>query len=112
MCFHEVTGYEKPTLQNACTLTNGKFHQRCEYEENINYCKTACDGDNQCKGYVLKILGNIISCQTATTSNCAGGGQPKNVGNVGDLDPKSERNDHEAYQGCFIKQSCKTYYIS
>ena len=78
------------------------MHQRCECSGR-NACKSFCDNDSYCKGYVS--FSTVNNCQIATTSACPFGCSKYDVGNVGDLDENVSCENPKYYDGCFIKSS-------
>ena len=66
----------------------------------VSVCKSHCDGDDNCKGYV-EIL-SFGHCETATTSSCSSGCTKYEEGSIGDL---VFDNDFlsVSHEGCYIK---------
>ena len=90
-------------MRGSCCLENGKEHQGCMCHSNIDVCKSYCDEDIYCKGYVGFISGQ--HCQIATSNlTCPGGCGQFDVGHVGDLDDTMQCGP-PIFDGCFIKSS-------
>ena len=92
--------YKQQSVESACCLENENVHQRCQCSKLPNVCKSYCDGDTSCKGYV-ELLG-LTGCEIATTSTCPNGCNQYNVGNIGDLDENVTCENPDNYGGCFI----------
>ena len=63
--------YKHTNSQRGCCTddaTPAAFHERCHCSAPLSACKTACDEDRQCKGYVLKSSSG--DCEIATVSEC------------------------------------------
>ena len=90
--------YHHQNNQDGCCTTSNKFHERCAYKLPLFDCKSFCDNDSNCKGYVEK---NDGYCQIATTSSCKFGGVKNNNGNKGDLGGSCGSS---LYKGCHIKK--------
>ena len=88
-------------LLSACCIAAGQLHEQCNCKANVDFCKKACDYDNQCKGYVA--FGNSY-CQLATTSTCPATNECKKyaIGKTGNLDANAACGS--LFKGCFIKQ--------
>ena len=98
--------YIKQRLASGCCISrSSSFHQRCHCEADTSFCKSACDGDEYCKGYVHAWGSGY--CQIATTSSCptSNSCQQHDAGNAGPLN--SSMTCGEGYRGCYIKQSSK-----
>ena len=105
--------YKKQSIKSACCNTNGDYHQSCRCNADVSFCKTFCDGDTNCKGYV-DMVGSTSSqyCEIATTSECPTVSFTSpvectqyNGGIVGDLDEDESCGRSTSYEGCFIKSS-------
>ena len=97
--------YLKQTFESACCSGPDQIHEQCNCKANIDFCKAACDGDPNCKGYVKQ---GASYCQIATTSICPTANECKkfqigNVANNRDLDRNMSCGS--GYHGCYIKQS-------
>ena len=98
--------YTQQTIPSGCCISYGVFHERCVGRKDLDGCKTACDADENCKGYV-QVGFRRGPCQIATTSRCPRGFGKHNVGNVGELDSRAIchlPSNAATYGGCFIKQ--------
>ena len=98
--------YRAPQVSGACAvLINGgeHFHERCHCEDTqLANCKTMCDTDASCKGYVKMGYSITSSCQIATTSSCTSACTKYDTGNTGSLVIDSDFPGY-SYEGCFIK---------
>ena len=102
-----VYNYKQPRGPGACCIAPRQFHRRCHIrDEDVSVCRTLCNEDPGCKGYVEK-TSKSHGCQIATTSDCPAGSKKVNAGNVGDLDANVNCFSFASYGyvGCFIKQS-------
>jgi len=95
--------YRTPQQKGACAITenqNYAFHERCHCPNMpVSTCKSHCDNDDNCKGYVFL---PSYGCQTATTSSCASGCNKHNKGSIGALVFDSDLLS-DSYDGCYIK---------
>ena len=87
---------------------NRKFHERCSCKKEVSFCKTKCDQDRNCKGYVELYKGQSKrKCNIATSSECTDGCSKLNkaprFGDLGALD--KDGIFKRIYDGCFIKSS-------
>ena len=112
-------------------MNDGMFHERCHCNLPLQSCKTYCDQDPNCKGYVQSW--NDEKCDYATTSNCKQSCSKFDHGKVGSLGGTCEKCAIGAgrslflfslatkmyrsnlicgrdYGGCYVKQSGMTYY--
>ena len=106
-----LASYEKQSQESACCTSNGYQHQDCECQADVSFCKSACDRDMHCKGYVAR---NNGKCHIATTSKCTNfeGCRQYNSGYVGALDMDTRcgsRRLRDRYDGCYIKQRSKLF---
>ena len=99
--------YRIPQKTGACAIgspkqfSGGRFHQLCHCNgTDLSTCKSHCDTDENCKGYVKQTSYN--SCQIATTSTCPSGCTMSYIGNTGAL-LTDKQLFSEDYDGCFIK---------
>ena len=85
-------------------MTGGKLHQTCgKAATDKTKCQEACDGDTNCKGFVIGMGGLATNCYIATSSSCSNGWfGHNNEGQVGAIDP-SETCFTSIYGGCSIK---------
>ena len=99
--------YKKQSKASGCCLSNGNFHQRCQCKAGISVCKTFCDRDRNCKGYVGKDRSPTYYCQIATTSECPSSHDctQHDEGAVGHLD--EDESCGYNYHGCYIKSRSK-----
>ena len=98
-------GYTKQGSTGACCTSGSTDHQTCQCTADISFCRSHCDFDEDCKGYV-DMKGRYGGyCMIATTSECPNSCEFQNyVGNVGALVPNVNcDNNGNAYKGCFIK---------
>ena len=96
-----VDAYTKANNNHACCTAGNQFHQRCACARSLNDCKTLCDEDNNCKGYVE--TSSSSNCQIATTSSCPSGCGTYDSGNVESLTLAGTCGRTSKYYGCFIK---------
>ena len=106
VCKTSSASYQKQGKESACCTSNGYQHQDCECQANVSFCKSACDRDMHCKGYVAR---NTGKCHIATTSKCTSfeGCRQYNSGYVGALDVDARcgsRRRRDRYNGCYIKE--------
>ena len=95
--------YRKVYNNHACCISNNQIHQRCHCDGSLSRCKTACDADVNCKGYVDNIWRGPDMCEYATTSDCPNDCVLSFRGNVGELVDGGTCGAN--YGGCFIKQT-------
>ena len=98
--------YRHAGNRRPCCISGGKFHQYCHCSRGpVSYCKSECDKDDYCKGYVAYRFGNPEGkCQIATASDgCPYGCIEYNRGNVGPLIANESCGDVEIFGGCHIK---------
>ena len=99
--------YVKASIKSACVTVNGQFHERCHCYAELSFCKTKCNQDRNCKGYVG--MNGLYShfCNIATSSECPSGNicQKLAKGNLGALDKESSLPQGKYYDGCFVKLS-------
>ena len=101
-----LAGYKKVDNKHGCCIDNSTLHQRCYCLSPLSRCKTTCDTDINCKGYVTqKSLGPV--CNIATTSSCPKDCSLQDSGNVGELVDGATCGKY--YGGCFIKQGQSSY---
>ena len=72
-------------------------HERCDCYKDLSFCKSVCDTDQECKGYVGD---GATVCQIATTSKCPRDCQKASSGQIGSLD---QNNRCASGDGCFVK---------
>ena len=110
--FIEGSNYRMPDNKGACAVNfNGIniFHEECNcHSSQLAICKTTCDSDENCKGYVNSGAG----CHMATTSSCPSGCKKYHNGNIGELVIDGSLNDlTNSYEGCFIKYLGKVKHV-
>ena len=89
--------------KRPCCISGAKFHQFCHCPGPLSYCKTRCDDDKNCKGYVEWSFGRPgRKCQFATTSTCPSQCNVGEQGNVGPLRVHEECGS-STWGGCYIK---------
>ena len=103
--FSPSVTYVKASIKSACITVNRKYHQRCQCVAELSWCKTQCDQDINCKGYVGRTGSWSDKCQIATSSACPRSKRCGKLdrGNLGALDKEGSFGDD--YDGCFIKSS-------
>ena len=96
--------YRSPILRGLCAVNVGAgdiAHEHCQCPDmSSRICKTMCDSDKNCKGYVKSGL----NCLVATISTCQHGCVKYAKGIIGDLVIDSTSGGNR-YEGCFIKLS-------
>ena len=92
--------------KRPCCISGAKFHQMCHCPGvPLSYCKTQCDDDKDCKGYVAWSFEHPEGdCQLATTSTCPSPCfvSKDTIGNVGPL-LVGEECGYDNWGGCYIK---------
>ena len=76
------------------------MHEMCMCKADVSFCKTVCDSDPKCKGYVKR----YSDCHIATTATCpsTNGCEKVYKGVTGTLQEDATCGGKD-YDGCFIK---------
>ena len=96
-----IVGYKKVDNEAACCISNFQYHQGCTCNGLSKICKTSCDEDINCRGYVNSTYG---ICLIATTSSCHIDCVDFSIGNVGELMDGATCGNASGWRGCSIKQ--------
>ena len=88
---------------HGCCVNDGMFHERCHCSAPLQTCKTYCDQDPSCKGYVQSW--NYEKCDYATTSHCQQSCSKFDRGKVGSLGGDCGSD----YGKCYVKQTGMNY---
>ena len=105
-CQPSPLGYSRQIAKSACCRYDKKFHERCVCKADVSFCKTVCDSDSKCKGYVKTMDGEEIGCEIATTSTCPNTNNCKknNKGETGRIKMAATCGwSSISYSGCFSK---------
>ena len=97
--------YVVPKKRGVCCTNKDEKHERCDCYKDISFCKSICDTDQDCKGYVGY---GATFCQIATTSACPGDCQKASIGQIGVL---NQHNGCATGDGCFVKTAGKYHRI-
>ena len=107
LLYQNTVSYEHAGDRRPCCISGGRFHQSCLCGGPISECKSECDKDNECKGYVALVLEKPKeACLFATSSTCPTECTLQNYGNIGPLlvnETCGEKNDE--WGGCHIKEN-------
>ena len=98
--FQGYPHYEKKRVDGGCCTGPQIFHERCYCAARLDFCKSFCDKDINCQGYVGE--GSNL-CQIATTSRCppSNGCEKNSIDSIGSLDPYETCGS--GLDGCFLK---------
>ena len=102
--YHLIDFYSTPTQRGYCSIDLfGRRHEHCrcrDVNEDINDCKSKCDGDSGCIAYSFRDKEKF--CYLYTIENCSSTCKKRNKGQkaIGNLLEGVDK--HES--GCFIKE--------